>query len=71
MTEDDQTIELFAAIIDAIDEYAEEQSLSVGTVLSALFSVMITTAMSSPNYNREEFLAALAQNVTGALDVRH
>jgi hypothetical protein len=46
-------------IMEAIDAYAKQNRshpLEVGEVLSALFTVLITSAQRSPGYDREHFI---------------
>lgn len=37
-------------LLDAIDEFSEEHRLTTGDAMSALFNVMVQSAMNSPNY---------------------
>jgi hypothetical protein len=55
-------------ITDAIDEFARDRRppLEVGEVLSALFTVLITSAQSSPGYDRDGFVSAFTHSLISA-----
>lgn len=42
---------LSEAIIDAIDEFSEDNKLTTGEAMGALFSVMVRSAKASPEYD--------------------
>jgi hypothetical protein len=56
------------AITNAINAYAyhirnSEHRLEVGEVLSALFTVMVTSAQANPEFDADEFIASFTENL--------
>ena len=67
MTDSDvnsETVECLAEVLlAAIDEFSKDNRLTTGDAMSALFNVMVQSAMASPNYAP----ALLIQQVDAAI----
>ena len=57
------------ALIDAIEAFAEtcDRPLMTGEVMGALFGVLMTTAQSSPRWDREKFVAQITSRMRDAM----
>lgn len=65
------TIErLSQALLDTIDEFSEQNRLTTGQAMGALFSVMVMSAKASPQYNPKQLVEEVNAKIREAVDLQ-
>ena len=60
---------LSAALLDAIDEFSEHNRLTTGEAIAALFSVMVTSAQASPQYDPKLLVEEVSSRIREAVEL--
>lgn len=72
-TDEDDTdptiVRLTAALLDAIDEFAETTRLTTGQAMGALFSAFVQSAQGSPQYDPKRLVADVDARIRQAVEL--
>ncbi|MDB5606708.1 MAG: hypothetical protein JWP25_3608 [Bradyrhizobium sp.] len=67
----EETIErLSEALLATIDEFSENNRLTTGDAMGALFSTMINAAKASPQYNPKQLVIEVNEKMRAALGLQ-
>lgn len=58
------------ALIDAIDEFSRHNRLTTGDAMGALFSVMVTSAKASPQYDPKLLVQQVDEKIRAAVGLQ-
>lgn len=67
----DDTIErLCAALLDTIDEFSNDNRLTTGQAMGALFTVMVQSAQASPQYDPKGLVEEVNAKIREAVQLQ-
>lgn len=67
----EDTIErLCDVLLEAIEEFSEDNRLTTGEVMGALFSVMVMSAKASPEYNPKRLVEEVDAKIREAVELQ-
>lgn len=57
-------------LLAAIDDFAQDNRLTTGDAMGALFSVMVTSAQASPQYDPKRLVAEVDEKIRAAVGLQ-
>lgn len=67
---DDTIARLCDAILETINEFADNNRLTTGQAMGALFEVLVMSAKSSPQYDPKQLVAEVSSRIREAVELQ-